>query len=101
MIIPHDSSDFECKFRSLRWLGFLEDFLSYMTQRTMCDIHYKEIGIHLLGASCSLMKFTCPIEKKQLKFPQSAKINNESSLTTYVQQPSQGSFHNECYVHRS
>lgn len=51
MILPHDSSDFECKFMPLRWSGLLKDLLSYMIQRPECDIHYEDIGIHLLGAS--------------------------------------------------
>lgn len=57
MILLHDSSDFECKFRPLQWARFLKDLLSYVIQRAVCDIHYKDTGIRLPGVIWKIHKF--------------------------------------------
>ena len=57
MIPLQDSSDPECKFRPLQWPRFLKDLLSYVIQRAMCDIHYKDTGIRLPGVTWKFHKF--------------------------------------------
>ena len=57
MVLPHDSSDFECNFRPLQWPRFLKDLLSYVIQRAVCDNHYKDTGIRLSGVTWKIHKF--------------------------------------------
>lgn len=86
IILPHDSSIFECKIRPLRWSGFLEDLFNYMIQRAICDTHHKDIGIYLLRADYSADADLDILQRiSNYNFNNSAEMNNESSLETKVE----------------